>query len=587
MLRTHTCGELRLTNDKKIVSLCGWMHARRDHGGIIFIDLRDRYGLTQVVFDPSHNKEPHKEGEKLRREDVIRITGKIRPRGKGLENPKLPTGQIEIIVDLIEIINKSETPPLEIDDQRPASEEMRMKYRYLDLRRPSMINNFVTRHKAAMACREFFDQNNFLEVETPLLIKSTPEGARDYVVPSRVHPGKFFALPQSPQLYKQILMISGFDRYYQMAKCLRDEDMRADRQPEFTQIDLEMSFIEEQDIFNIIEGLLKHMFKKTLDVDIKTPFVKIPYNESMDRYGNDKPDLRFGLELINITEDVKGSSFGVFNSIIEHDGQIKCLVVPKDLSRKDIEELTTFAQGFGAKGLAWMKMTTKGLESSIVKFFDKAIQDKLVKHTKAKIGETILIIADKKDTTNDVLGRLRNRLGKDLKLFNEKDLKFCWIVDFPLFEWNETDQKWDTKHHLFCSPKKEHLKFLKSDPGKVYATLYDVVLNGTELGSGSIRISDPKLQEDVMGIVGYSKEQAQKRFGFLLEAYHYGGPTHGGIALGFDRLVTLMLGLEDIREVVAFPKTKSAECLMDNCPSDITEKELKELHIQSTVVKKK
>lgn len=523
----------------------------------------------------------------MRREDVIRVTGKVRPRGKGLENPKLGTGQIELIVDEVEIVNKAETPPMEIEDAKPANEEMRMKYRYLDLRRPCMIRNFQVRHLATMACREFFHENNFFEVETPLLIKSTPEGARDYVVPSRVHPGKFYALPQSPQLYKQILMVAGFDRYFQIAKCLRDEDMRADRQPEFTQIDLEMSFIEETDIFNIIEGLLKHMFKKTVNKDIETPFMRIPYEESMERFGNDKPDLRFGMELVNLTDELKDCEFSVFKSIIEHGGRVKCIVVPKDMTRKEIEELTAFAATFGAKGLAWTKMTDKGLESSITKYFGPKHLDAIKSKTKVKIGETILFIADKPATCNDVLGRMRNKLGKDLKLYDPSALKFCWIVDFPLFEWNEQDNKWDTKHHLFCSPKKEHLKFLRSDPGKVYATLYDVVLNGTELGSGSIRISDPKLQEEVMDVVGYSKEQAQKRFGFLLEAYRYGGPTHGGIALGLDRLVALMLGLDDIREVVAFPKTKSAECLMDESPSEISEKELKELSIKTDVAKKK
>ncbi|MBI4448781.1 aspartate--tRNA ligase [Candidatus Woesearchaeota archaeon] len=587
MLRTHTCGELRMSDDTKIVSLCGWTHSRRDHGGIIFIDLRDRYGLTQVVFDPSHNKAAHQEGEKLRREDVIRITGKVRPRGPDLENPKLATGQIEVLIDQFEMIGKADTPPIEIDDHKPASEEMRMKYRYLDLRRPSMINNFIVRHKAAQSARNFLSNNKFIEVETPLLIKSTPEGARDYVVPSRVHPGKFYALPQSPQLYKQILMVSGFDRYFQLAKCLRDEDMRADRQPEFTQIDLEMSFVHEEDVFKIIEGLLRQMWKEAVNINIQTPFIRLPYEEALDRFGSDKPDLRFGMELINLNDAVKGSSFGVFNSILEHSGLIKCIVVPKDLSRKDIDELTQFAMQFGAKGLAWMKRTEKGFESSIVKFFSNDILQKIQDKTQAKAGETLLFVADKSAIANDVLARLRNRLGKELSLYDEKVLKFCWIVDFPLFEWNDDEGKWDTKHHMFCAPKAEHIPFLKSDPGKVYATLYDVVLNGTELGSGSIRISDPKLQEDVMSVVGYPKREAERRFGFLLEAYKYGGPTHGGIALGFDRLVALMLSLDDIREVVAFPKTKSAECLMDNSPSEITEKEFKELSIKVDVARKR
>ena len=587
MMRTHTCGELRLSDDKKRVSLCGWNHSRRDHGGVIFIDLRDRYGLTQVVFDPSHNKKVHGEAEHLRREDVLLVKGIVRPRGKDLENPKLDTGQIEVFADDIAMLAKAETPPIEVDDFKEASEEMRMKYRYLDLRRPKMQKNLLIRSKVVNAARAHLIDNSFMEIETPLLIKSTPEGARDYVVPSRVHPGKWYALPQSPQLYKQILMIAGFDRYFQFPRCLRDEDLRADRQPEHTQIDLEMSFVDPEDVFHIVEGIMKRVFKETIGYDLQAPFPHITFQESIEKYGTDKPDIRYPLHLKDVTEIVKGSSFGVFNTAIANGGVVKCLNPETDLSRKQIDEYEKFCAPFGAKGLAWMKVTDKGLESSIVKFFSPVVQKDILKSTSAKKGSTLLFIADKPKHVHEILNRLRQRLAMDLKLFDPKEFKFCWIVDFPLFEWNEQDEKWDTMHHLFCMPKKEHIKFLKSDPGKVLATLYDCVVNGWELGSGSIRISDPQLQEQVMEVIGYKKEEAMRRFGFLLEAYKYGGPPHGGIALGVDRITSMVLGYEDIREVIAFPKTKSAECLMDESPSEIGEKELKELHIKIDIPKVK
>ena len=580
MMRTHTCGELRLHDNKKVVALCGWNHSRRDHGGVIFIDLRDRYGLTQIVFDPSHNKRVHGEAEHLRREDVLLVKGTVRPRGKDLENQKLDTGQIEVLADDIAILSKAETPPIEVDDFKEASEEMRMKYRYLDLRRPKMQKNLLIRSKVVNAARAHLIDNNFIEIETPLLIKSTPEGARDYVVPSRVHPGQWYALPQSPQLYKQILMIAGFDRYFQFPRCLRDEDLRADRQPEHTQIDVEMSFVEPEDVFHIVEGIMKQVFKETIGYNIITPFPHLAYQEVMGMYGTDKPDIRYALHLKDVTEAVKGSSFGVFNSAIANSGVVKCVNPEIDLSRKQIDELESYCAQFGAKGLAWMRVTDKGLESSIVKFFSPAVQKEILKTTGAKNGSTLLFIADKPKHANEILSRLRQKLAHDLKLFDPKEFKFCWIVDFPLFEWNEQDEKWDTMHHLFCMPKKEHIKFLRSDPGKVHATLYDCVVNGWELGSGSIRISDPALQEQVMEVIGYKKEEAMRRFGFLLEAYKYGGPPHGGIALGVDRIASMVLGYDDIREVIAFPKTKSAECLMDGSPGDIGEKELQELHLK-------
>jgi len=581
--RSNTCGDLTNKDIKKEVILNGWVSSSRDHGGIIFIDLRDRYGLTQIVFDPEHDKKNHKIAEGLRREDVIAVKGKVRARGKGLENPKLKTGQIEILVDEVEVLNKAETPPLEIEDRIEANEDMRLKYRYLDLRRPKMQRHLQIRHNAAMAAREYLNKNNFLEIETPILVRATPEGARDYIVPSRINPGKFYALPQSPQIYKQILMVSGCDRYYQFARCLRDEDLRQDRQPEHTQIDFEMSFVNAEDVMDMIEGLYKHMMKRVLGIDIKYKFPKIPHKEAMDKYGCDKPDLRFGLGLIDVTDVVKKSDFQVFNKA----DKIKCINPEDKFSRNEIDSLIDYAISIGSKGMAWMRVTDKGLESNIVKFFSKEIQKKLIEKTKAKKGSILFFIADKEKNVNEILSKLRVELGKRLKLIKDKDFKFCWVVDFPLFEWNDDESRWEPSHHIFTAPKKEHVEFLDKDPGKVYADLYDLVLNGIELGSGSIRETNPKTQERLMKIIGLSHEQAQKKFGFLMEAFKYGTPPHGGMGLGFDRIVAIMCGYNDIREVIAFPKNKDAECPMDGSPSDVTDEQLKELNIKLDLVKKK
>jgi len=581
--RTNTCGELTKKDVKKEVILSGWTNSSRDHGGIIFIDLRDRYGLTQIVFDPEHDKKNHKEAEQLRREDVIAVKGKVRARGKGLENPKLKTGEVEILADDLEVLSKSETPPLEIEDRIEANEDMRLKYRYLDLRRPKMQRHLLIRHNAAMAAREFLNKNSFLEIETPILVRATPEGARDYIVPSRVNPGKFYALPQSPQLYKQILMVSGCDRYYQFARCLRDEDLRTDRQPEHTQIDIEMSFVDSNDVMDMVEGLYKYMMKHVLNIDIKDKFLKISHKEAMDKYGCDKPDLRFGLELIDVTDVVSKSNFQVF----KNSEKIKCINPEDKFSRNEIEGIIDFAISVGSKGLAWMRVTDKGLESNIVKFFSKDDQKKLIEKTKAKKGSILFFIADKEKVVNEILSKLRVELGKRLKLINEHDFKFCWVVDFPLFEWDEDENVWKPSHHIFTAPKKEHLQFLDKDPSKVYADLYDLVLNGLELGSGSIRETDPLTQEKMMKVIGLSHDEAQKKFGFLMEAFKYGTPPHGGIGLGFDRIVALMCGYNDIREVIAFPKNKDAECPMDGSPSDVEEKQLKELNIKLDLVKKK
>ncbi len=586
MLRTHNCGELTKKDAQKVVTLSGWMDSRRDHGGIIFVDLRDRYGKTQIVFDPSHNKKVHETSEKLRREDVLQVKGKVRPRGRGLENPKLATGEIEVLADEVNIFSKAETPPIEIDDFKPALEDARMKHRYLDLRRPIMQRNLMVRCNAMQAAREYLLQHNFIEIQTPLLVKHTPEGARDYVVPSRVHPGRFYSLPQSPQLYKQILMVAGFDRYFQLAICLRDEDLRQDRQPEHTQIDLEMSFVELEDLWTMWEGLIRHIFKKAIGVDVPTPFPRIPYHEAMAKYGIDKPDLRFGLELGDVTEEAKKSDYSILKSIVEHGGIAKVIAAPFEMTRKQIEEITEFAVMEGAKGLSWIRCNKKGeFESSITKFFNKKLLDDIAKKANAKKGSTLLFIADLPHITNAVLAKIRNRIGAELKLYNPNVFKFAWITDFPLFEWDFNEEKWTPAHHMFCMPEKEHVKFIQSDPGKVLCTQYDLTLNGVELGSGSLRITDPKIQKMVMEVAGFTEKEAEEKFGFLLEAFKYGVPPHGGIGLGLDRIAALMLGYNDIREVIAFPKTKTAECLMDGSPSTISERQMKELHIKSDIVK--
>ncbi len=582
MLRSHTCGELTAKNIREAVTLAGWCHSRRDHGGVIFIDLRDRYGLTQIVLDPSHNRKVHEAGEKIGREWVISAKGKVRNRPKDMLNPKLKTGEVEVLVDELSIITKAAVPPIEIDDRVEAAEDMRMKYKYLDLRRPIMQQRLVFRHKAAAAVREYFNKNGFVEIETPILVRSTPEGARDYVVPSRVHPGKFYALPQSPQLYKQILMIAGFDRYFQLARCLRDEDLRADRQPEHTQIDFEMSFVDENDVMAFVEGLYKHLFGEVLGVELKTPFKVLTYAEAVDRYGIDKPDLRFGMELIDVTDIVKKSDFKTFAA----EEQVKCVVAEKDFGRNEIDELIEWAKENGAKGLAWMRVTEKGLESSIVKFFGSEVQKLLLQKTKAKKGSVIFFVADKKKKVAEVLGKLRLELGKRLGLMKEGEFNFCWVKDFPLFEWKIEEDRWEAAHHMFTAPKQEHIELLEKAPEKVLGNLYDLVLNGTELGSGSIRINDPELQERVMKVVGIGHKEAEAKFGFLLEAYKFGAPVHGGMGIGFDRTVALMMGLHDIREVIAFPKNKKAESPMDGSPSEIEEKQLKELHIKTDAIRK-
>ncbi len=585
-LRTHTCGELTKKNLDSEVCLCGWVSTRRDHGGIIFIDLRDRYGITQIVFDPDVSKEALKTAESLRREDVIRIKGTVKPRKEGMRNPNLKTGEIEVFIDEIDILNKSETPPIEIEDRVELNEDIRLKYRYLDLRRPMMQQHMMKKHIAMQAARNFFCENDFIEIQTPLLVKSTPEGARDYVVPSRVNPGKFYALPQSPQLYKQLLMVAGFDRYFQFPICLRDEDLRHDRQPEFTQIDVEMSFVEEDDIFEVVEGCIKRIMKETTKTDINTPFKRITYKESMDKYGCDKPDMRFSLELADVSEIVKDSDFGVFKSVVESGGIVKCINPEKDISRKEIDRYISFCQEAGSKGMAWMRMTEKGLESNIAKYFNEDVQKRLIEKTGAKQGSVLMFVADKPAKCNEIISKLRNKLGADLELYDKCEFNFLWVVDFPLFEWNDDKNEWAPAHHMFTMPKKEHWDILESEPENVIAQCYDLVLNGVELASGSIRCNNIKLQERIMNIVGFPKKDAEERFGFLLEAFKYGAPPHGGFAIGFERLVAILCGFNDIREVMPFPKNKAAQCPMDGSPSEITTEQLKDLHIKLDIVKK-
>ncbi|MFP4190386.1 MAG: aspartate--tRNA ligase [Candidatus Woesearchaeota archaeon] len=572
MYRTHKCGELRKEHKDKDVTLSGWVVNPKNHGGIIFTYLRDRYGKTQLVVS-SEDAELFKTASALRREDVIRVEGTVKERPDEMKNKDFPTGEIEIHVNRLDIINKAAELPIEIDEGINTSEEMRLKYRYLDLRRDSMRDKLVLRHKIITAAREYFNQNDFLEIETPIMVKSTPEGARDYVVPSRVNPGKFYALPQSPQLYKQILMIAGVDRYYQVPRCLRDEDLRADRQPEHTQIDLEMSFVTSDEIRDVVEGMCKHILKEVRGQEIDE-FRTFSYEEAMERFGTDKPDLRYELELTDMTEIAKKTDFGIFKEA----EKVSCIVAEKDYSRREIDELTEIAKKEGAKGLAYAKVTKEGLDSGISKFV-KDHEKELITKAGAKEGSTIFFIADEWKIALETLGAIRKKIASDMDLIPEDVFKFCWVKDFPLFAWNEEDKRWEPEHHMFSMPKPEFVDNFEEDPGSVKGDLWDLVLNGTELASGSIRVSNPDIQERIMRLIGHSKEDAQKKFGFLLEAYKYGGPIHGGMGIGADRLIALIAGTNDIREVIAFPKNKAAQCPMDGSPSEIDDYQLDELGI--------
>ena len=579
--RTVTCGELRASDAGAAITLNGWVHRNRDHGGVHFVDLRDRYGITQVVIDQDASDELTEVTSQLKFEYVIAVEGTVRTRPESMVNREIPTGEIEVAASAIHILTRSETLPFMVDESSDAKEDLRLKYRYIDLRSFAMQRRMKLRHDVSFRIREYLHNHGFYEMETPTMIRSTPEGARDFLVPSRLHPGKFYALPQSPQLYKQILMVSGFDRYFQIAHCFRDEDARGDRQIEHTQIDIEMSFVSKDDVFAVIEGMLSHVFDHTMDRPLETPFQRIPYDDAMNRYGSDKPDLRFDLELRDFARFVDGSEFNVFKTVVADGGSVKALQVPGcgTYSRKDITDLEEVAKTYGARGLAWMKVTDAGLDGGIAKFFPSEAAG-IIEWLRAEPGDLLLFVADRWKTACTALGAVRLRLGRDLELFDRNEFRFAWIVDFPLFDWNSEEEHWEASHHMFTMPQERYLETLEKDPGSVKGDLYDLTCNGVELASGSIRIHDPNLQKRIFDIVGFPEEEAQRRFGFLLEAFRYGAPPHGGIAPGLDRLVMLLAGENTIREVIAFPKTTLGTNPMDDSPSEVDAKQLDELSIR-------
>jgi aspartyl-tRNA synthetase len=581
--RTHSCNDLTSADIGKEIILMGWVLRRRDHGGVIFIDLRDRYGLTQIVFNPEVNPEVHDKAHKIRSEWVIAVRGKVEARLEGMANTKLDTGEIEVFVNELRILNVSETPPFPLDEESEVSDNIRLQYRYMDLRRPEMAANLIQRHKAVQSIRTYLNDNEFLEVETPMLTRSTPEGARDYLVPSRVNAGKFYALPQSPQLFKQLLMVAGMDRYYQIVKCFRDEDLRADRQPEFTQIDMELSFMDEDQIIAITEGMIAKLFQDTLDIDVAPPFHRISYDESMDRFGTDRPDTRFGFELVDLTEIAKTCSFKVFRSIADGDGTVRAINAKgcAHFSRKDLDVLTEYVAQFGAKGLAWVKMKADGeWQSPIAKFFSDEERATMSKALDAEEGDLLFFGADKASIVLPVLGELRLEIARRLELRDKKSFNFVWVTDFPLMEYDENKKRFQALHHPFTAPKEEDLDKLESDPGSVYSQAYDLVLNGTEIGGGSIRIHQSDIQSKVLDALGICEEEANDKFGFLLRALKLGAPPHGGLAFGLDRLLMIITGSDSIRDVIAFPKTQRATCPLTDAPASVDRKQLTELYLR-------
>ena len=583
--RTHYCGTVRESDIGKEVCVMGWVQKQRDLGNLIFIDLRDRTGIVQLAFDDKTEKEIFDKAFGIRAEYVLAAHGVVRQRGEGAINPNLPTGAVEIFVTELKILSVAQTPPFEVSDSKKVNDETALKYRYLDLRRPSLQRNIMMRHQIAKVAREYYYENGFLEIETPMMIKSTPEGARDYLVPSRIHKGSFYALPQSPQLYKQLLMLSGYDRYIQLARCFRDEDLRADRQPEFTQIDLEMSFATQEDIMAMNEGFIKRVFKQVLNVDIPTPLPRITFADAMNRYGSDKPDTRFGMGIQDLSDVVKNCGFGVFTSAIEAGGSVRAIVAKNaaaTLTRKEIDKLTEHAKGIGAKGLAYIRWADEAPNCSFAKFLTPEELQAILDAGQMEQGDVMLIVADKNKVTLPTLGALRNILGKKLDLIPEGAFNFLWVVEFPFFEWNEETDHWDAMHHPFTMPLSECLEYLESDPGRVRAECYDMVLNGTELLSGSIRITDWQLQERMFKVLGLTPEDIQKKFGFLVDAYKYGAPPHGGSGMGLDRLAMVMSGADSLRDVVAFPKVQNASELMSQCPTPVSAADLAVLGIAVT-----
>ena len=580
--RIHNCNQLGTDNLDQEVTLMGWVLRRRDHGGVIFIDLRDRWGITQVVFNPEINPDVHAKAHQVRSEWVLAVKGKVERRPGDMANPKLKTGEIEVLVDELRILNTSETPPFPLDEETEVSDNLRLQYRYMDLRRPEMADNLIMRHKAVQAVRNYLSDNNFLEIETPMLTRSTPEGARDYLVPSRVNAGKFYALPQSPQLFKQMLMMSGMDRYFQVVRCFRDEDLRADRQPEFTQIDMELSFVSEDDIIAITEGMIKDVFQKTRDIELEPPFKRMTYDEAMARFGTDRPDTRFGFELTDLTETLRGCGFKVFNSIIDKGGSVKAINAKgcAAFSRKDLDNLTEYAGRFGAKGMAWIKIKEDQWQSPITKFFNDDEFAAMGKALEAEPGDLILFGADDTATVNQVLAELRLELARRLDLVDNETFDFLWITDFPLVEFDTDRNRHSAVHHPFTAPFAEDLDLLESDPGKVKSRAYDLVLNGNEIGGGSIRIHSPEIQERVLKVLGIDKQEADDKFGFLLRALKFGVPPHGGIAFGVDRLLMILTGSDSIRDVIAFPKTQKATCPLTEAPASVARKQLTELHLR-------